>query len=68
MADTTPHPQDRFTRPAANDETGHCKSCGRDNRGHEGEPCDDECPMYWEDMGTPNPDYPGEPLAPYERG
>lgn len=32
--------------PALNDETGHCTSCGRDNRGHEGEPCSDDCPMY----------------------
>jgi hypothetical protein len=35
-----------FTKPAINDETGHCVSCGRDNSGHEGEPCSDDCPMY----------------------
>jgi hypothetical protein len=27
-----------------NDETGHCVTCGRDNSGHETEPCSDDCP------------------------
>jgi len=39
-----------LNRPAVNDETGHCTSCGRDNSCHEGEPCSDDCPMYLEDL------------------
>lgn len=27
-----------------NDEAGYCVHCGRDNRGHEDEPCYEECP------------------------
>lgn len=46
-----------FTRPAVNDEHGHCVSCGRDNSGYEGEPCADDCPMYWEEVGIPHPDF-----------
>lgn len=38
-------------KPAENDETGHCKHCGRDNRGYEGEPCSDDCPLYDEQKG-----------------
>jgi hypothetical protein len=51
-----------FTRPAVNDETGHCVCCGRDNNGYEGEPCIDECPMYWEEVGLSHPEYPGYPV------
>lgn len=49
--------------PAENDEDHHCVECGRDNTGHEGEPClyeggnGDDCPMYdgganiaWEEL------------------
>jgi hypothetical protein len=49
--------QQDFTRAAINGETGHCVSCGRDNSGHEGKPCDDDCPMYWEELGVPHPDH-----------
>lgn len=28
------------------DESGHCRHCGRDNRGHETESCSDDCPQY----------------------
>ena len=44
---------DNFARiaamPSDNDETGHCKHCGRDNRGEglegiEPGPCSDDCP------------------------
>jgi len=39
---------DNFARVAAmpsdNDETGHCRHCGRDNRGEEDGPCSDDCP------------------------
>lgn len=47
-----------FTKPAVNDENGQCIHCGRDNRGYEGSPCSDECPMYWEELGIPHPSYP----------
>lgn len=55
--------QQDFTKPASNDETGHCVSCGRDNSGYEGEPCADECPMYWEALGLSHPDYPAQVAA-----
>lgn len=29
-----------------NDANGHCRHCGRDNRGYETDPCADECPQY----------------------
>jgi hypothetical protein len=29
---------------ANNDQNGQCTYCGRDNRGHEHEPCSDDCP------------------------
>lgn len=33
--------------PAENDEDLHCQHCGRDNTGHDGEPClVDDCPLY----------------------
>lgn len=51
----TPAAQD-FSKQAHNDGDGNCLSCGRDNRGHEGEPCSDECPMYWEEAGFGSPD------------
>lgn len=39
---------DNFARiaamPSDNDQTGHCKWCGRDNRGEETGPCSDDCP------------------------
>lgn len=44
-----------------NDASGYCIHCGRDNRGHEGEPCADECPRYWEARGVPHPSYPAAP-------
>lgn len=44
---------DRFTFPAENDAGGFCVHCGRDNRGYEGEPCSDDCPLYWEVQGIP---------------
>lgn len=44
--------------PAQNGPDGHCLHCGRDNRGHEGEPCVDECPQYWEAKGKAHPAYP----------
>lgn len=31
---------------AQNDAGSHCIHCGRDNSGHEGEPCSDDCPMF----------------------
>lgn len=37
-----------ITKPAVNDADGFCIHCGRDNNGHEGEPCSDDCPMYAE--------------------
>jgi len=53
--------------PAVNDEHGCCVECGRDNAGHEGEPClyeggnGEDCPMYddganveWEDACAHN--------------
>lgn len=49
--------QARFNQPAVNDDDGNCVSCGRDNRGHDGEPCHPDCPMYWEDVGIQNGDY-----------
>lgn len=48
---------DRFSQPAVNDADGFCTHCGRDNIGHEGEPCADECPMYWEAVGIAHPSY-----------
>jgi hypothetical protein len=42
---------------ANNDENGQCQSCGRDNRGHETEPCSDDCPQYWEERGISHPDH-----------
>ncbi len=42
--------------PAINNAEGECINCGRDNRGHEGEPCIDDCPMYWEQRGFTHPD------------
>lgn len=53
----------RFNQPATNDANGHCVHCGRDNTGHEGEPCIDECPMYWEAVGIKHPSYAEEPDA-----
>ena len=39
---------ENYTRVAAlpsdNDGTGHCRYCGRDNRGEERGPCSDDCP------------------------
>jgi hypothetical protein len=46
-----------FTKPAVNDENGQCLSCGRDNHGYEGQPCADDCPMYWEEIGIAHPDH-----------
>ena len=45
-------------RAAINGPDGHCLSCGRDNSGSEGEPCDDDCPMYWEAVGIEHPEHP----------
>lgn len=45
-------------KPAVNDKSGHCVACGRDNRGYECQPCADDCPMYWEDVGIPHPEHP----------
>ena len=46
------------TRPGApvaalNDAASQCRLCGRDNTGHEGEPCAEECPSrawMWDDL------------------
>jgi hypothetical protein len=35
-------------KAAENDEQGQCIHCGRNNRGYEGQPCADDCPLYWE--------------------
>ena len=48
----------RAARAAINGPDGHCLSCGRDNSGSEGEPCDDDCPMYWEAVGIEHPEHP----------
>lgn len=48
--------------PAQNGPDGHCLHCGRDNRGHEGEPCADDCPQYHEAKGLAAPT--DEPAAP----
>lgn len=34
-----------------------CPHCGRDNAGHEHEPCSDDCPQYWEAKGRAHPDH-----------
>lgn len=38
---------------ARNNDAMECLDCGRDNTGHEGEPCSDDCPSQsrqWEDL------------------
>lgn len=49
-----------FAKPAVNDENGQCLSCGRDNLGYEGQPCDADCPMYWEEIGIQHHGYDEE--------
>lgn len=46
------------TLPDAPALTATCPHCGRDNTGHEGEPCADDCPQYWEGKGKPHPEHP----------
>ena len=48
----------RFNKPAVNDREGTCVCCGRDNREYPNSPCDTDCPMYWEELGLRNPEYP----------
>lgn len=50
--------------PAENGPDGQCLHCGRDNRGHEGEPCADDCPQYHEAKGIAAPtDEPATPTG-----
>lgn len=50
--------------PAENGPDGQCLHCGRDNRGHEGEPCADDCPQYHEAKGLAAPtDEPATPTG-----
>lgn len=53
------------TLPDAPALTATCPHCGRDNTGHEGEPCADDCPQYWEGQGRQHPQHPTgeEPYA-----
>lgn len=40
---------------APNDAASQCRLCGRDNAGHEGEPCAEECPSrawMWDDLNA----------------
>lgn len=46
------------TLPDAPAVTANCPHCGRDNTGHESEPCADDCPQYWEGKGKPHPEHP----------
>lgn len=46
------------TLPDAPAVTANCPHCGRDNTGHEGEPCADDCPQYWEEKGKVHPEHP----------
>lgn len=64
--DTLPDaPVPHDLEPAQNGPDGHCLHCGRDNTGHEGEPCADDCPQYWEAKGREHPQHPTgeEPYA-----
>lgn len=57
--DTLPDaPVPHDLEPAQNGPDGHCLHCGRDNTGHEGEPCADDCPQYWEGKGRAHPEHP----------
>lgn len=57
--DTLPDaPVPHDLEPAQNGPDGHCLHCGRDNTGHEGEPCADDCPQYWEAKGRAHPEHP----------
>jgi len=46
------------TLPDAPALTATCPHCGRDNTGHEVEPCADDCPQYWEGQGRAHPEHP----------
>lgn len=46
------------TLPDAPAPVAECSHCGRDNTGHEGEPCADDCPQYWEAKGLVHPEHP----------
>lgn len=43
--------------PAQNDESGHCKHCGRDNSEYPDSSCSDDCPLYWEEQGVQHPEH-----------
>lgn len=63
MAQSNNHPNRSERQAAQNDASGHCIHCGRGNRGHEGEPCHEDCPQYWEARGIAHPDFPNEAIA-----